>query len=190
MSLEHARNNLNQMIDRILEKNPACEIIPMVMNPVFGNGRGRRPNLPAYDDNYREVAKSGLSTDRSWSCMERITEKDPGHFLFCMPDTVHPLRAGGLAVSTAVMTGHWACNRNPEKSKDQPCFDYLCRMMDKNKDRQVTVAEFDAYWKTRYDDTDADQNGNLAKRITCRSPLPIPGSGWNGIISFPDSSKI
>ena len=39
MSLEHARNNLNQMIDRILEKNPACEIIPMVMNPVFGNGR-------------------------------------------------------------------------------------------------------------------------------------------------------
>jgi acyl-CoA thioesterase-1 len=56
-TIEHARNNLNQMIDRILQKNPACEIIPMVMNPVFGYGKAKRPNLAAYDQNYRQVAQ-------------------------------------------------------------------------------------------------------------------------------------
>jgi arylsulfatase A-like enzyme/lysophospholipase L1-like esterase len=191
-TIEHARSNLNQMIDRILEKNPACEIIPMVMNPVFGNGRTRRPNLPAFDDNYREVAKErGFQLIDHGSAWNELLNKDPGHFLFCMPDTVHPLRAGGLAVSTAVMTRALGLQPgNPEKSKDQPCFDYLCRMMDKNKDRQVTVAEFDAYWKTRYEDTDTDQNGNISQKELHADPLfQYLDQDGNGIISFSEFLK-
>ena len=51
---------------------------------------------------------------------------------------------------------------NPEKSKDQPCFDYLCRMMDRDKDRQVTEFEFNAYWKTRFDDSDSNKDGKIS----------------------------
>ena len=191
-NIEHARSNLNQMIDRILEKNPACEIIPMVMNPVFGNGRTRRPNLPAFDDNYREVAKErGFQLIDHGSAWNELLNKDPGHFLFCIPDTVHPLRAGGLAVSTSVMAQALGLQPgNPEKSKDQPCFDYLCRMMDKNKDRQVTVAEFDAYWKSRYDDADTDQNGKLSQIELHADPLfQYLDQDGNGIISFPEFLK-
>ena len=191
-SVEHARNNLNLMIDQILEKNSACEIILMVMNPVFGNGRTRRPNLPAFDDNYREVAKErGFQLIDHGSAWNELLNKDPGHFLFCIPDTVHPLRAGGLAVSTSVMAQALGLQPgNPEKSKDQPCFDYLCRMMDKNKDRQVTVAEFDAYWKSRYDDADTDQNGKLSQIELHADPLfQYLDQDGNGIISFPEFLK-
>ena len=59
MSLEHARNNLNQMIDRILEKNPACEIIPMVMNPVFGMDAGEGPTCPPMMTITGKLQKSG-----------------------------------------------------------------------------------------------------------------------------------
>jgi hypothetical protein len=192
MSLEHARNNLNQMIDRILAKNPACEIIPMVMNPVFGNGRGRRPNLPSFDDNYREVAKElGFQLIDHGPAWNELLKKDPGHFLFCMPDTVHPLRAGGLTVSTAVMTEALGLKPgNPAKSKDQPCFDYLCRMMDKNKDRQVNMAEFDTYWQTRFDDSDTDQNGNLSQKELHADPLfKYLDKDENGNISFAEFLK-
>jgi Ca2+-binding EF-hand superfamily protein len=44
-------------------------------------------------------------------------------------------------------------------------------MMDKNKDRQVTEAEFNTYWKTRFDDTDSDQNGDLSKKELHADPL-------------------
>lgn len=173
MSPDHARNNLRQMIDRILAKNRNCEIILMVMNPVFGNGRERRPDLPAFNENYRSVAKErGLQLIDHGIAWNELLEKDPAQFLFCMPDTVHPLRAGGLAVSTSVMTEALRLQPgNPLKSKDQPCFDYLCRMMDKNKDRQVTEAEFNTYWKTRFDDTDSDQNGDLSKKELHADPL-------------------
>ena len=63
-------------------------------------------------------------------------------------------------------------------------------MMDKNKDRQVTVAEFDAYWKTRYDDTDADQNENLSQKELHSDPLfHYLDQDGNGIISFPEFLK-
>ena len=62
--------------------------------------------------------------------------------------------------------------------------------MDKNKDRQVTVTEFDAYWKTRYDDTDADQNGNLSQNELHADPLcQYLDQDGNGIISFSEFLK-
>ena len=108
-----------------------------------------------------------------------------------MPDTVHPLRAGGLTVSTAVMTEALGLQPgNPAKSKDQPCFDYLCRMMDKNKDQQVNMAEFNAYWQTRFDDSDTDQNGNLSQKELHADPLfKYLDKDENGNISFAEFLK-
>ena len=48
-----------------------------------------KTQLARYDDNYREVAKAGLSTDRPWPAWNELLEKDTGHFLFSVPDTVH-----------------------------------------------------------------------------------------------------
>ncbi len=172
-TIEHARSNLNQMIDRILQKNPACEIIPMVMNPVFGYGKANRPNLAAYDQNYRQVAQErGFQFIDHGPAWNALLTKDAKRFLFCMPDTVHPLRDGGLEVSTQVMIETLGLKPGtPQKNKSEPCFDYLCRMMDKDKNREVNRDEFDAYWKSKFDESDSDQNGKLSKKELLADPL-------------------
>jgi len=171
-NIEHARNNLNQMIDRILQKNPACEIITMVMNPVFGYGKAKRPNLAAYDQNYRQVAQERaiqfIDHGPAWNA---LLNQDAKRFLFCMPDTVHPLREGGLEVSTQVMIEALGLKPGtPQKNKSEPCFDYLCRMMDKDKNREVNPEEFDAFWKSKFDESDSDHNGKLSKKRTAGRP--------------------
>jgi lysophospholipase L1-like esterase len=172
-TVEHARNNLNQMIDRILKKNPNCEIIPMVMNPVFGYGKAKRPNLPAFDQNYRQVAKErGFQLIDHGIAWNALLKNDPKHFLFCIPDTVHPLRAGGLEVSTQVMIEALGLKPgSPKKNKSEPCFNYLCRLMDKDKNREVTRDEFDAFWKSKFDESDFDKNGKLSKEELLANPL-------------------
>ena len=46
-SVQHARGNLESMIDRILKANPECEIILMVMNRPVAHTKQQRPNLAA-----------------------------------------------------------------------------------------------------------------------------------------------
>ena len=80
-------------------------------------------------------------------------------FLFCVPDTVHPVRLGGLSVSTPTMVKALGLQPGkPEKSDDQPCFDYLFRMMDVNKNKAVTRDEFDNYWIDSFSKSDSDGN--------------------------------
>jgi acyl-CoA thioesterase I len=55
-SVEEARRNLEQMIDRIQPALPACEIIVMVMNPPTGEHLAPRPQIEAYNQAHREVA--------------------------------------------------------------------------------------------------------------------------------------
>jgi lysophospholipase L1-like esterase len=172
-SVEHARNNLNLMIDQILEKNPSCEIILMVMNPVFGNGKARRPNLTEFDNIYRTVAKErGFQLIDHGIAWNGLLKSDPQRFLFCIPDTVHPLRAGGLKVTTPIMAKALGLKSgNPKKNKSEPCFDYLCRLMDKDKNRVVNRDEFDTFWKSKFDESDSDKNGKLSKKELLTDPL-------------------
>jgi lysophospholipase L1-like esterase len=155
-----ARKNLNNMIDRILVKNQSCEIILMVMNTPVGHTRTRRPNLATFENNYREVAQERgfqlIDHGKAWNTFLR---KNPGRFLFCVPDTVHPVRLGGLSVSTPTMVKALGLQPGkPEKSDDQPCFDYLFRMMDVNKNKAVTRDEFDNYWIDSFSKSDSDGN--------------------------------
>ena len=132
----------------------------MVMNTPVGHTRTRRPNLPAFENNYREVAKERgfqlIDHSKAWNTFLR---KNPGRFLFCVPDTVHPVRLGGLSVSTPTMVKALGLQPGkPEKSEDQPCFDYLFRMMDVNKNKAVTRDEFDNYWIDSFSKSDSDGN--------------------------------
>ena len=162
-AVEDARKNLNNMIDRILENNPLCEIILMVMNTPVGHTRERRPNLPAFENNYREVAKErGFQLIDHGKAWNTFLKKNPRRFLFCVPDTVHPVRLGGLEISTPTMAKALGLQLgNPETNNEQPCFDYLFRVMNGDKNKAVTRAEFDQYWKDSFNKSDRDVNGML-----------------------------
>ena len=77
-SVQQARSNLVNMIDRILKPNANCEIILMVMNPPVGVHLERRPKIKDYNQMYRDVAneRKFLLIDHypNW---EKILKDDP-----------------------------------------------------------------------------------------------------------------
>ncbi len=99
---QQAKDNLNQMIDRILEARPDCEIILQIMNPVVGHPEGDpswRSTLPECQDNYREVAvERGLLLIDHMPAWTRLLDRDASTFNQYVPDGVHPSEAGWLAI--------------------------------------------------------------------------------------------
>jgi lysophospholipase L1-like esterase len=78
-SVEHARQNLPGMIDHLLQARPNCEIILMVMNPPVGQTAEQRPNLAAYNQMYREVAKTReLQRIDHYPAWEELLNEDLG----------------------------------------------------------------------------------------------------------------
>ena len=100
-SVEQARDNLDNMIDRILAANADCEIILMVMNPPVGVHLKRRPAITEYYQMYRDVAKARdfLLIDH-YPQWERILNETPELFERYVPDGIHPGAEGCEVVIT------------------------------------------------------------------------------------------
>lgn len=162
-SVDHARRNLENMIDRVLAANPDCEIILQVMNPPVGHTKTARPNIAAYDQMYRDVATArGFRLIDHGSAWQELLKSDPRTFLLCSPDTIHPLRSGSLKVSTpVVLAALGLAPGNPSVSTEAPCDKYIHHLMDKDKDKKVSRAEFDAFWSEQFKLNDTDSNGNV-----------------------------
>lgn len=86
-----AKLNLEYMINRIRLKNPSCEIILQVMNMPIGQSAGFRPNLIAYYDMYRKVAKKQkLLLIDHYPNWQKILDQGETEFLKHLPDGLHP----------------------------------------------------------------------------------------------------
>ena len=163
-SVDKAQNNLEDMIARILKVNPDCEIILMVMNPPVAHTKVHRPNLAAYNQMYRDLAKErGFQLIDHYPVWEKLLNDHPGKFLFYVPDTIHPIRVGALAVITPSLTKALGLKPGkPELDDASPCWVYLMTcLMDKDKDRGVTRVEFNAYWAGIFNSNDKDKDGAL-----------------------------
>jgi acyl-CoA thioesterase-1 len=100
-SVEQAKSNLENMIDRILKSNPDCEIVLMVTNPPVRVHLERRPKIKDYYQMYRDVAKQRkLLLIDHYPAWEKILEEDPKLFDIYVPDGIHPAPKGCEAVIT------------------------------------------------------------------------------------------
>jgi len=90
-SVAQARQNLTNMIDRILSAKADTEIILMVMNPPVEIHLQRRPKFKDYYQMYRDVAKERklrlIDHCPNW---EQVLEKDKDLFAKYVPDRIHP----------------------------------------------------------------------------------------------------
>jgi len=98
ISPEEARRNLEAMLDRLAAQRPHCVVVLQVMNPVLDRPPGHdghRPELPAYEQAYREVAKARrlLLVDHApaWAALLAGGESAFRHYV---PDGLHPSPAG------------------------------------------------------------------------------------------------
>ena len=100
-SVDQARSNLENMIDRILKSNPDCEIILMVMNPPVGIHLVCRPGIKDYYQMYRDVAKDRkLLLIDHYPNWEKILNETPKLFNKYVPDGIHPIAEGCEIVVT------------------------------------------------------------------------------------------
>ena len=93
-----ARANLETMIDRIRVRNPGCDVILQVMNPVLDRPEGHaghRPHLAQYQDVYREVGKErNLLVIDHMPAWTELLERDEKTFRAWVPDGLHPQPEG------------------------------------------------------------------------------------------------
>ncbi len=197
-TVEHAKANLNSMIDQLLAQNEQCEIILQVMNPAVGHTSTRRPQLAEFNQMYRDVAKErDLQLIDHYPNWQRVLDETPLTFLAYVPDTIHPMRDGALNVITPHLFAEIGLTKptRPEKSVDTPCWKYLLHVMRTDKKSPDTnKADFDAYWLTGFTKSDLDGNGSLnAAEIASPALLAKLDTDKNGTVeqaewtgSFPD----
>ncbi|WP_168432907.1 sialate O-acetylesterase [Pontiella sulfatireligans] len=165
VSVEKARENLEDMIDRLLAAQPDCKIILMTMDPAVSHHADRRPDLVTYYQMYRDVAKArGFLLIDHYPNWEKLLNEDPGLFIQYVPDGIHPVRDGALQViMPAMMSALGLKKGKPELNEQTPCWNYLFGMMDKleERDRKVTRSEYNLYWKQQFAKSDADKDGAL-----------------------------
>ncbi len=100
-TVEIAHNNLTHMIDRILETDPDCEIILMVMNPATGKWARSRSRLAKFYQMYRDVAEErGFPLIDHYPKWKRILDEEPTLFKKYVPDGLHPGPEGCKEVIT------------------------------------------------------------------------------------------
>lgn len=165
LSVRQSRKNLNEMIDRILKLNSECEIILMTMNIPVGHTGIVRPNINAYYQMYRDVAKERrfqlIDHVKVWG---KLLSENPGTYLKYVPDGIHPMYEGALNIILPTISKSIGMKPGkPERSKGKPCWTYLFRMMDKLEERndQVTKEEFEEFFSNIFKKHDVDGSGNL-----------------------------
>ncbi|MEI6534180.1 MAG: SGNH/GDSL hydrolase family protein [Verrucomicrobiaceae bacterium] len=94
-TVDQARQNLENMIERINKARPASEIILMTMNVPIGEHFTKRPKIEDYYEMYRDVAKHRhfllIDHEPNWHKVLKQGETDYKKFV---PDGIHPNAEG------------------------------------------------------------------------------------------------
>lgn len=105
VSVADSAKNLETIIERIKKGLPDTEIVIQTMNPAWdspkGNGSAtKRPELAAYYEGYRTVAKKhGLLLIDHTKNWEAIRQKDQAEFENLVKDGVHPTPEASVKVT-------------------------------------------------------------------------------------------
>jgi lysophospholipase L1-like esterase len=119
-SVEEAKSNLENMIERILKANANCEIVLMVMNPPIGVHLERRPKINDYYNMYRDVSRHRkLLLIDHYPKWEQILNTDKTLFNQYVPDGIHPGPQGCQAVITPGIREALGMDAEPKDALDK-----------------------------------------------------------------------
>ncbi|MET0261825.1 MAG: SGNH/GDSL hydrolase family protein [Rariglobus sp.] len=109
ITVAEARENLENMVDRVLAQNPDCAIILQVMSPVLDRPpghAGHRPELVAYQENYRAVGRErGILVIDHMPAWTKLLTENEAQFRSWVPDGLHPVAEGYAHVVVPVILG-------------------------------------------------------------------------------------
>lgn len=100
LSVEESVWDLEQMILRIRDARPRCEIFLLVANPPTGPALAKRPEIAAYEEAYRETARRHgcrlIDLSPRW---RRMITYDPDAWIRYAPDGLHPTQKASREVT-------------------------------------------------------------------------------------------
>jgi len=116
-SVEQARTNLVNMIERVQKANTNCEVILMTMNP--STVTFDRPKFADYYQMYRDVARERrLPLIDHYVNWTRILDADKDLFMKYVPDGLHPGVEGCRKVITPAMVKALGIEAKPAAVED------------------------------------------------------------------------
>jgi acyl-CoA thioesterase I len=108
LSVEHCKTNLDTIVQGILKQNPDAAIVLQTMNAPWDSPKKdgspsalqSRPNIDAYNDNYRVYAKEyGLPLVDNYPDYLKIRETEPEKYHKWLSDGSHPNAEASLAIT-------------------------------------------------------------------------------------------
>jgi lysophospholipase L1-like esterase len=111
LTVAQAAANLDAIVRGIRAKRPACDLVLQVMNanwdaPNDKRAMSSRPQLAAFNDNYRAYAKANaLPLIDHFPAWQALKERDPELFQRYLPDGTHPTKEASLAVTWPAVKG-------------------------------------------------------------------------------------
>jgi lysophospholipase L1-like esterase len=96
ISLAVSRRNTEAILDRIRAAAPGCRTLLMTMSPALGRHARVRPDLEAYYDLYRRLARErGLALADHLAAWKAL---DPAALRRSLPDGLHPAPAAACSI--------------------------------------------------------------------------------------------
>lgn len=123
MPVERGAQNLEAIAQAIREQNAGTAIVLQIMNVPWdapGDKRpaSNRPQLEAYNDNYRRYAKEhGLPLLDHHPAYQRVLEKEPEKYHRWLPDGSHPTAEASLALTWPTIRDFLETTRASSKAK-------------------------------------------------------------------------
>lgn len=105
MPVERGAANLKAMIETLRAENPEVVIVLQTMNvgwdaPNGSRSSSVRPQLDAFNDNYRNVARAlGLPLLDHYPAWKKLKDTEPQRFQKYVPDGSHPTDKASLAIT-------------------------------------------------------------------------------------------
>lgn len=94
-TVDQARQNLENMIERMKKARPESEIILMTMDPPIGEHLAKRPKIEEYYEMYRAVARQHhlllIDHEPNW---RRVLKQGDAEYKKLVPDGIHPNAEG------------------------------------------------------------------------------------------------
>ena len=166
VSIIQARENLNNIIDRILKQNSQCEIILSTMNVPVGHTGLMRPKIEDYYQMYRDVAKERkIQLIDHYVSWKKLLDENPETYVKYVPDLIHPVYEGALKIIMPRLIAELGLKPGkPQESKHFPCWNYMFGSMSKliEKDRVATLKEFELFFELNFKAQDLNKDGVLS----------------------------
>lgn len=105
MPVERGAENLRKIVDAIRTQDPSTTIVLQTMNVGWDAPNGNRsfsirPQLEAFNDNYRRLAKElGLPVLDHYVAWKNLKDTETATYQKYIPDGTHPVAEGSLAVT-------------------------------------------------------------------------------------------